>query len=504
MKLTRKLSLWIGLAMCAVLAVHAWLRVRSDSEQYRADVLRDHDTTGRSLATAVELLWRSDGERRAREIVEELNLRTLHAQIRWVWLDADPSDHEAPSLPELALREGIATRSEVVDGADGVPHIVSYTPVAIPGERRGAIEIDESLAAERAHLSASLARTATATLLLLAVSIAIALGFGIVFVARPLKLLAAKAERIGAGELGGPVHIDQDDEIRDVARAMNAMCERLGEARTRLDAETAAKLRAVEQLRHADRLRTVGQLASTIAHEMGTPLNVVRARGAMIAGGELGPERSRELGGVIVEQCDRVADTIRRLLDFSRRDPPDRFHTDLARPVRQAVQWLEAAAREHGVRVELETAASELGARVDPRQIQQAVTNLVLNAVQASPRGERVVVRVSRDEAAREAVIEVSDHGPGIAPELRARVTEPFFTTKPAGQGTGLGLAIVEEIAREHGGRVELGEAPGGGARVRMVLSLEEVAPQTAQRSAARESWRRAASEAREAGAAER
>ncbi|AKF05006.1 sensor histidine kinase [Sandaracinus amylolyticus] len=497
MKLTWKLSLAIGLGICLVLAANAYVRLRTDSAAYRDDVRRDHDTTGRSLATAVELLWRTDGETRAREVVEELNLRTSHATIRWVWRAATPGEPEAPQRPDLVPALGPGTRSEIVERDDGAPRMLSYTRVDLPGDRDGAIEIDESLADEREHVRATLVRTATTTGVLIVLCVGLTLAFGTLFVARPLRRLAEKARRIGEGDLSAPLDIEQDDEIRDVARAMNDMCDRLGEARTRIERETGAKMRALEQLRHADRLRTVGQLASTIAHELGTPLNVVRARAAMVADGSVSEARVRELGGVIVVQCDRMTGIIRGLLDYARRDPPDRFESDLVRAVRESVQWLQDVARERKVAIELDAEASELFAWIDPRQIQQAVTNLVLNAVQASPAGATVTVRVRAERVDRdgEAIVEVNDHGPGIAPEHRDRLFEPFFTTKGTGEGTGLGLPIVDGIVREHGGSIEVTSMPGDGACFRIRLPLQSAGaipePREPPRGSARPgSWR--------------
>ncbi|MDQ3032226.1 MAG: HAMP domain-containing histidine kinase [Myxococcota bacterium] len=508
MKLTRKLSIAIGLGICLVLAVNAYFRVRGDVTTYRDDMRRDHDVTGRSLATAVELIWRTEGEARAREIVEELNLRTSHATIRWVGPAATHDHPEAPQRRDLVPDDGTTTRSEVIATAGDEPHMLSYTPVDLPAARRGAIEIDESLETEEDHVERTLVRAAATTTLLIALCVGLTLAFGTLFVARPLRRLADKARRIGEGDLEGPLDVRQDDEIRDVARAMNEMCERLGEARTRLDRETEAKMRALEQLRHADRLRTVGQLASTIAHELGTPLNVVRARASMVADGSVSEARVRELAEVMVGQCDRMTGIIRGLLDYARRDPPDRFQTDLVRAVRESVQWLQPMARKRSITIELDAAQPELEAWIDPRQIQQAVTNLLVNATHASPEGGIVSlgVRVAPERPNEEVWIDVVDAGPGIAPEHRERLFEPFFTTKTTGEGTGLGLSVVEGIVREHGGRIDVESEPGRGARFRIRLPrrvtsvLADDASQLAIESqdaalrrgdAARQSWRR-------------
>jgi signal transduction histidine kinase len=477
MRLTRKLSLAIGLGICLVLGIHAWIRVGADSEQYRNDVRRDHDVTGRSLASTVELLWRTDGETRAREVIEELNLRESHVQIRWVWPRALPGDDNAALRPDLIPTTGGRTHSEVVTGEDGEPYMLSYTLFDLPGDDDGAIELYESLANEQTHIVASLRRTAITTTALIVVCVMLTLGFGIFFVARPLRLLADQARRIGEGDLDHPIEIRQDDEIQEVARAMNHMCERLREARVHLERETAAKMRALEQLRHADRLRMIGQLSSVIAHELGSPLNVVRARGAMIAEGDLPPPRVRELGEQIVEQTDRMERIIRGLLDFARRDPPTRHPVALAHPVREAIQWLQPIAAKRNVTISFDEGQEHLQSPIDLRQIQQAVTNLLVNALDASPDGATIAVRIRPGPGDEEISIEVRDRGAGIAVEQIPLIFEPFFTTKPSGQGTGLGLAIADEIVREHGGAIDCESRPGDGAlfRIRLPRTAEGI-----------------------------
>jgi signal transduction histidine kinase len=345
--------------------------------------------------------------------------------------------------------------------------MLTYTPVDLPGPNDGAIELYESLANERSHARATLVRAAVTTAVLVLLCVGLTFGFGLLFVARPLRRLALKARRIGEGDLGTPLHVAQRDEIRDVAIAMNEMCDRLAETRAGLEEETAAKLAALEQVRHLDRLRIIGQLASRIAHELGTPLNVVRVRGAMIAEAQLPVARLRELGATIVEQSDRMTGIIRELLLFARRDPARPYPTDLVRIVKQAVEWLHPLAVEHGVALELESAVDDLPLTVDPSRIQQAVTNLILNAIHASPPGETVRVRVRSGD---EACIEIVDQGAGIPVEDAGRLFEPFFTTKPAGEGTGLGLSIANEIVHEHGGRIclESGRGPGAVFSIRL------------------------------------
>jgi two-component system, NtrC family, sensor kinase len=143
-------------------------------------------------------------------------------------------------------------------------------------------------------------------------------------VGRPTRRLRDFARRTGTGDLGGSLRAQQRDEIGELAAEMNRMCERLREANDRLQRETAARIGAIEQLRHTDRLRPVGTLASGIAHELRTPLNVVAGRAKMVASGEVIGAEATDSCRIIVDQVDRIAKIIRQLLDFARRRSPDR------------------------------------------------------------------------------------------------------------------------------------------------------------------------------------
>ena len=308
---------------------------------------------------------------------------------------------------------------------------------------------------------------AAAVIAVAAVLFALTFGFGVLFVANPLRALVAKANRIGAGDLSGPLRLTGDDEIRDLAVAMNVMCERLSEARERVVEEAQARIRTLEQLRHADRLRTVGELASGIAHQLGTPLNVVRARGSMIAAGEVPEARMRALGQVIVEHVDRMAETIRQLLDFARSEQPKLSSGDLAKTVEQTVALVEPLANQRKLRVELDVhTAAPL--RMDAGQVHQALINILVNALHATPEGG--CVRVALREEPGAFVVEVQDGGEGIPEDQVPHIFEPFFTTKRA--GTGLGLPISKSIVEQHGGRIEVSSEPGRGTTFLLLLPL--------------------------------
>lgn len=466
MRLTSKLSLAIGLGIVLVLVVNAWLRVRTDSDVYRADVRRDHDLIARGIAGAVERTWREAGASLARSLVDDLNAREEQVSVRFVGLEAGGVEPRAPEL----IPVGRGLRSSVYEDPSGIG-MLTYARLDLPDVPGvAAIELFEPLQNEQEFIQRLVVRTVITTAVLVAVCVLLTLAFGIVFVARPMRTLIEKAERIGTGDLQGRLAMTQNDEIRDLGRAMNDMCDRLEEARARIERESVARLEALDQLRHADRLRTVGELASGIAHELGTPLAVVRARGAAIANGEVDEKRMRHYGGVVVEHVDRMAGVIRRLLDFARRKPAERREGELGRVVDQAVRFVAPLATKAGVEVTLHPSAARLVLALDEGQMHQALANLLVNAIHATKSGGHVEVTVRAAKLGAEVIVD--DDGPGVDPANQGQVFEPFFTTKPAGEGTGLGLTITLGIVREHGGTIELTRGPLGGARFIVALPV--------------------------------
>jgi signal transduction histidine kinase len=223
-------------------------------------------------------------------------------------------------------------------------------------------------------------------------------------------------------------------------------------------------------------------LASGLAHELGTPLNVVAGRAKMIATGEIeSPEEGTESARIIVEQTERMTRIVRQLLDFARRRGSEKRNADLGALARQTAELLDPLAVKRGVSLRCEEPSGRVSAAVDASQIQQALTNLVVNAIQASDRGRGVSIAVSlRDEAPEGprgprpggpwAVIEVRDQGSGIPREHLPEVFDPFFTTKAVGEGTGLGLSIAHGIAEEHGGWIDVESEPQRGSCFRIWL----------------------------------
>ena len=481
MKLTFKLVLSLIALIVLILGVDAWLSVKRESRFLRAELERKAYRIGDAMRELVADAWRRQGPDVALALIQAANQRERSMIIRWVWLDGRGSDRFRPQAPED--RVGTPPLNEPVSvhfrSSDGTEYLITYLAMNVD-KRPGALELSEPLGMTDEFVRISLYRKIALTAVVVATSIGATTLLGIWLVGYPLNRLIEKTRRVGAGDLTGPIELHSRDELSELARTINQMCENLAESQQRIQHEADAKVRAIEQLRHADRLRTVGQLASGVAHELGTPLNVVAGRASLLMSGRLAPDAIVESAQAIKLQADRMAGIIRQLLDFSRSGKPHRTNVDLQMIVRQTAQILQSESQKHRVRIELKEPTESMFALVDPNQIQQVLTNLVVNAIQATPPQGRVTIEAfhetfpSKKEESGPAVtyccLSVTDTGCGIPEEIRGRLFEPFVTTKDVGQGTGLGLSIAYGIVQEHGGWIDVHSEPDRGSQFRVYL----------------------------------
>jgi PAS domain S-box-containing protein len=250
-----------------------------------------------------------------------------------------------------------------------------------------------------------------------------------------------------------------------------------------LEAEIARRVETEAQLRHAQKMETVGQLAGGIAHDFNNLLTVIA--NALETLEDSLPEdedRLRRLAQAAMRGTERAALLTNRLLAFARRQPLEPELTDVNQLILGMHDMLR---RTLGRRIALETRLAETlpAVFVDPNGLENAVLNLAVNARDAMPEGGRLTVATesatpveagaapgSTDTTEAFVVIEIRDTGSGMSPETRERAFEPFFTTKQAGHGTGLGLAQVASFVKDAGGLCRLDSEPGAGTAVRLYL----------------------------------
>jgi signal transduction histidine kinase len=283
--------------------------------------------------------------------------------------------------------------------------------------------------------------------------------------ARPISELRQAMAVVGAGDLDHAIEPRSRDEIGALARAFAHMTEQLRQSRA--------------QLVQSEKLASIGQMAAAVAHGLRNPLASLRAA-AQLARHRVEAPAAREQLNAIVEQVDRLDLRIAHLLAFSR---PAAF-----RPLRESVRTLVESAlggftellRQRRVALAVNCAAALPEIRVDPMRLEQALTEIVSNALDAMPDGGRLEIGARAEDDAAGAsgvVLEIVDSGRGIPPEILPNLCEPFFTTRP--EGTGLGLAIAKRYVEEAGGRLDIVSAVDRGTTVRLWLPVAsgDVAP---------------------------
>lgn len=253
----------------------------------------------------------------------------------------------------------------------------------------------------------------------------------------------------------------------------------LVEERQAVQREHEQRLSAQRQLQHAERLVTVGKLAAGVAHELGTPLNVVSSYSQLIEAGTLRSDEVPASARIIREQTETMTRIIRQLVDFARAGSARRTRQNVRDLIGASLSMLAPIAKKRQVTLVAEP-GSPLEIDVDSGQLQQVLTNLLVNAIQAV--AERGRVRVGAESTmakppphvsehpARWVAVHVTDDGQGISDAVMQHLFEPFVTTKGVGEGTGLGLAVAYGIIREHGGWIVAENGATGGARFSVYL----------------------------------
>ena len=248
---------------------------------------------------------------------------------------------------------------------------------------------------------------------------------------------------------------------RELAESGRGMARKLDEQRLELQ-QTTARARAAEAL------ASVGTMAAGIAHEIGTPMSVIRGHAELLQDAVSGPAEARV--ETIIEQIDRISNVMQGLLNLARPQAPRRAPVDLAAVMDTALSFLREKIRRRGIEVERDF-GPQTTVTGDADKIQQLFLNLILNAVDAMGEGGYLRVRVG-SAGPRELEVIVEDDGVGIPEEDVEHIFDPFFTSKPAGEGNGLGLVVAQGIAGDHGGHLEVSSQLGEGTSVRAVLPI--------------------------------
>jgi signal transduction histidine kinase len=312
-------------------------------------------------------------------------------------------------------------------------------------------------------------------------------------ITRPINHLIGRIQEIASGQWSQRIAVRGRDEVALLAEEFNLMSDELRKAHSRLVDEQQAKLQLERELRYSERLASMGRLAAGLAHEIGTPLNIIGGRAEFLMRRSRSVEELTNNLQVIRAQADRITGIVRQLLEFARRKEPVFRTVDLSALLADVHALLEHQIREKRIQVEADGIARLPLFQADPDMLQQVFLNLYTNSLHALPPGGLIKIRAGIGPArslddepssngARRIWITFEDNGTGILPEHIDRVFDPFFTTKDVGQGTGLGLAVTYGIIKDHGGEIRAESEPRKFARFVIELPIHHNAPDNLER----------------------
>jgi signal transduction histidine kinase len=440
---------------------YAVISYRSEVDDLNNATRREVLTLGRSLATALGNALR---DRQGADIDETLHaLESLEPKIFIHVHDVDGreiahskgergDEATAADVESLARRATLSARENVELGEERMMYSAPLTSDS--GDVIGAIVVARVIDDLKADLERTRWRLIAVVVAFVSVTMISGILLGTAYITRPLATLVDGMAHVRDGDFRSHVPPARHDEIGALVDEFNAMVARLGDARQRIDHETEARLRLERGLQRIDKIITIGQLSAGLAHEIGSPLQVLSGRASTLLAKSQDAETRRQ-AEILVEQAERITRIIDQLLSLGRRRPAVIAACDLAAPVKTVLELLDGEARRRGVALDLQLDAADHAIDADADQLQQIVLNLVRNALAATPAGGRITVRVERAIGAEPAIrLIVRDTGPGIPAEMQANLFEPFFTTRATEGGTGLGLAVVRAIITEHGGTI--------------------------------------------------
>lgn len=297
------------------------------------------------------------------------------------------------------------------------------------------------------------------------------------WITQPITLLTEGIENMAKGNLDTQIDFKRGDEISKLAQAFNQMAVHLKKAQDQLSKEGEAKLELERNLRHSEKLATIGQLASELAHEIGTPLNIIAGRADLI---KKKPEEKKEVQKnveIVLHQTERITKIIEQLLSFVRKKKPELQEINIPVLLGATLDFLYHQIKEQKVKVVKEIQDDHISVVGDPDQLQQVFLNLVLNAIHAMPNGGTLRLTASPKWTSKEGLEDsqhhylevcVEDTGVGMEEKVVENIFNAFFTTKE--KGTGLGLTVTQGIVQNHEGWIDVASEPGKGSVFKVYL----------------------------------
>jgi signal transduction histidine kinase len=483
MKVATRITVATAVVVALASAAYAYFDLRARGAERRATLgLEAQHVAGTLRANLEALPFRAPSEAQQREMSKASGWKvTVIARARAA-LPAD-SDVSEPQLRRLRTMLDVPYARSDFDSEGYFYSLPLREPAPASDEPKiaGILEISRP-SNVISVTSDDLVRAAALVLLIVIVTTIVVGVLASRFVSRPIRKLLRGIDDVAKGDLSHVILSERDDEIGQIATRFNDMTFSLRESRGETQRQNEAKLALEQRLGQTEKLATIGQLAAEIAHEVGTPLNVIAGRARSIQKKSKDPDAVEKNAEIVAEQTARITRIIQRLLDFTRRKVGSTAtgQVNLNELLQTTIELLAGQFSSAKVKTRLDRAESLPKVAGDADRLQQVLINLLLNAVQAMPDGGTLSVQtklVKRTRPGLEGNAEqnfvrfsIKDTGVGIPAEIKDKIFDPFYTTKEGQGGTGLGLAVVSGIVKEHDGWIDVEDSDGGGTIFRVHL----------------------------------
>lgn len=488
--LRTRLAILLALAIALVIVLTTYLQSRVFEQTVEREISESARLTALAVADDLEL---RNGPPNAEELTQTLRefveTAAEFSAITVVTLEGSAptvlaSTTTGPSAGAVeASRQAIEHR-DLVWSSDEAPVRILAIPYSRNGRPAGAVAVTVSFDALVRLRNTGRAIAAWSTVLSIVSLFVLVELLTRWFIHRPIDAIRDTVGAVAAGSLERRAPVMRPDEIGAVATGLNHMLDELQDLHGSLQTQVAqatAELRQRnrdlldlyqqlfrlrEELGRSQQLAAVGETTSAVAHQIGTPLNLVSGHiQLLLEQQEPGSPVAARLR-VAEEQLRKVTAIVQGLLDRSRRRLAQES-VDLSQVIDRLCALAHPALETAGVRL-VHTGAAVQPIKGDVAQLELALLNLVSNALDAMPAGGELGIRVA-DSGSHVRVV-ITDSGAGIDPAIRDRVFDAWFTTKAPGRGTGLGLSIARSVVADHGGRIELTSEPGRGTTVTVLL----------------------------------
>lgn len=495
MKIPLKLSLALVAGGFVIFGSYGAYELYTERNDQRVALKEETELLARSLRVAVENALRD----RQLTDIEEMVKGIEHVDPSVDVFIYEPGGRlivsvsgSQPSDPILAntLQTALNSREAVfrLHPLDDPEQAVLATPlISDDGMLSGGLVVVRPLLDMQHALQETQRAIVVSVLLFVLTTSVLGLVLGAVYIGRPLDRMAAVMKEVRSGNLMSVLPIDRKDEMGAIAAEFNTMVADLRAARRQLEEEAESRGRLQRALQEADKLITIGQLSAGLAHEIGSPLQILNGRARALFARPQDPTETRRNAEILISQTDRITRIVEQLLRFARRRPTSIPRPNLHTTVNSVLDLLQYEARRRGVALTFSCRQNLPPILVDADGVQQIILNLVSNALTATREGGNVSVSLEpsglstgngRGEIPAVRLV-VTDTGAGMSVEVLERLFEPFFTTRASQGGTGLGLAVVKSLVTEHGGIVSVESEPGIGSRFTVDLPVH--GPETQQ-----------------------